>query len=264
MLGGVDGQRRALGLQPAACLGVVRRALTRREQGDQARGGRGVLDDALPRPGQPGQLAQPLDDDLLDLRQRRGGLPRDAERAEAGGGQVAQRGTEGRVGREPAEVARVLHLGHARDHDGFEVGQEAGEGFGLLRRSGGKFRPPHRGPPAPAPATPGSGCGSPRSSRSARDRPPGTPPGPISLPHRCRWSGHCPRGPPEQATGPWCSRPRPPFCRLFTRLERSGWERRNRDVPHGHAGFRWRRPRIRLPLPWPTASSSASTEGAAA
>ena len=136
MLGGVDGQRRALGLQPAASLGVVRRALARREQGDEAGGGGGVLDDAPPRPGQSGQLAQPLDDDLLDLGQRRGGLPRDAERAEPGGGQVAERGAEGRVGREPAEVARVLHLGHARDHDGLEVGEEAGEGFGLLRGSG--------------------------------------------------------------------------------------------------------------------------------
>src|SRR5215475_9682074 len=77
-----------------------------------------------------------LDDDLLDLGQRGGGLPGDAQRAEPGRGQVAQRGTEGRVGREPAEVARVLDLGHARDHDGFQVGQEAGEGFGLLRGSG--------------------------------------------------------------------------------------------------------------------------------
>jgi hypothetical protein len=90
VLGGVDGQRRALGLQPAAHLGVVRRALARDEQGDQARGGRGVLDDALPRLRQPGQLAQPLDHDLLDLGQRRGGLPGDAQRADPRAGQVAQ------------------------------------------------------------------------------------------------------------------------------------------------------------------------------
>ena len=48
------------------------------------------------------------------------------------GGQVTEHGAEGRVGREPAEVARVLDLGHARDDDGVEVGEEAGEGFGLL------------------------------------------------------------------------------------------------------------------------------------
>ena len=41
---------------------------------------------------------------------------------------------EGRVGREPAEVARVLNLGHARDDDVFEVGQHPAERFGLLRR----------------------------------------------------------------------------------------------------------------------------------
>src|SRR5439155_1850043 len=57
----------------------------------------------------------------------------DAQRAEPGAGQFAQGRAEGRVGREPAEVARVLDLGHARDHDGLEVGQKAGEGFGLLR-----------------------------------------------------------------------------------------------------------------------------------
>ena len=30
----------------------------------------------------------------------------------------------------------MLHLGHARDDDGVEVGEEAGEGFGLLGGSG--------------------------------------------------------------------------------------------------------------------------------
>ena len=133
MFGGVDGQRRGLGLDPAARLGVVRRALARRQQGDQAPAGRRVLDDALPRCGQRRQLAQPLDHDFLDLGQRGGGLPGDPERSEPGRGQVAQHGAEGRVGREPAEEARVLHLRHARDHDGFEVGQHPAERLRPLR-----------------------------------------------------------------------------------------------------------------------------------
>ena len=134
MLRGIDRQRRALGLHPAACLAVVRRALACRKQSDEARAGSRVLDDALPRLGQRRQLAQPLNNDFFDLRQRGSGLPRDPERSEPRGGQVAQHRTQGRVGREPAEVARVLNLGHARHDDAFEVGQHPAERFGLLRR----------------------------------------------------------------------------------------------------------------------------------
>ena len=130
---GVNRERRALGLQAAARLGVIRRPLARGRRGDEACAGGAVGDDALPGRRERSQLAQPLGHDFLDLGQRGSGLPGDPERPQPGGGQVAQHRSEGCVGREPAEVARMLNLGHARDDDAVEVGQYLAERLGLLR-----------------------------------------------------------------------------------------------------------------------------------
>ena len=88
--------------------------------------------------GSPVSSRSQLDDDLLDLGQRGRRLPRDAERAEPGRGDVPEHGRQARVRREPAEEVRALRLGDPRDDDAVEVAQHLLERLRRLRRVRGE------------------------------------------------------------------------------------------------------------------------------
>ena len=99
----------------------ARRPLPGREQG--AQGGRrgGVLDDAGKAGRKPDHLPEPVEDDLLELGRRRGGLPDHALGAEAGRQKLPQDRGRAVVGREVGEPARVLPVGDARHDDLLEI-----------------------------------------------------------------------------------------------------------------------------------------------
>ena len=138
--GDVDGERAGLGLEAAAAERVVGGALAGGDEGDEGAGGGGVLDDAVEGGGEAGHLADPVEDDVLDLGDGGAGLPGEAEDAEAGAGEVAEDAGEQAVGGEVAEEARVLPVGEAGQDEGVEVGEDVAEGLGLLGWGGGELR----------------------------------------------------------------------------------------------------------------------------
>ena len=77
--------------------------------------------------GQAERLGQPVDDDLLDLGDRRAGGPDHPLRADAAGEQVAEDRGRRRVGREVGEEARVLPVRQAGHDDLVEVGEQGVE-----------------------------------------------------------------------------------------------------------------------------------------
>ena len=211
----------------------------------------------------------------------RGGLPRDPERSEPRGSQVAKHRTEGRIGREPAEVARVLDLGHARDDDAFQVGQHPVESSASSVPGSAASPPPHPVPPAPEPASAESGPGSLQSSRSAHDQLPGTPQAPYrifaSSPLHSPGPKRCPGAPAparhvssqRQYGGTWLqdSRTRRTAypSRLSKRSQPFRWPRRILRRPLAEAGKRPRLPHspaLSAPVLTSTAYSAGSTSNA--
>ncbi len=137
--GDVDGERAGLGLEAAAAEGVVGDALAGGDEGDEGAGGGGVLDDAVEGGGEAGHLTDPVEDDVFDLGDGGAGLPGEAEDAEAGAGEVAEDAGEQAVGGKVAEEARVLPVREAGEDEGVEVGEDVGEGLGLVGRRGGEL-----------------------------------------------------------------------------------------------------------------------------
>ncbi|UUZ59169.1 hypothetical protein LP418_25135 [Nocardioides sp. B-3] len=112
-----------------------------REQGRERRGGRGVPDDSpaaavLEEPellGQTERLCQPVDDDLLDLGDRRAGGPDHPLCADAARDEVAEDRRGRRVGRKVGEESWVLPVRQAGHDELVEVGQQCVERLPDLR-----------------------------------------------------------------------------------------------------------------------------------
>ncbi len=164
--GDVDAERAGLGLEAAAGEGVAGGALAGADERDEGGGGGGVLDDAVPGGGEAGHLADPVEDYVFELGDGGGGLPGEAEDAEAGGEEVAEDAGEQGVRGEVAEEAGVLPEGEAAGDDAVEVGEDVGEGLGLGGGRGGELGGDFAGRAGAHDGLGGEvGCGSRRASR---------------------------------------------------------------------------------------------------
>ena len=133
---GVDHEGSVGLLETAPGLAVVGRPFPGQDHGGEAGGGGGVMDRAFPTVGQAHQLAHTVADHFLHLREGGAAFPGDAEGSEAGTGEIAQHRGQGGIGGEPAEMHRMLDLGDARHHDGFEVSHHVSKRLRLPVRLG--------------------------------------------------------------------------------------------------------------------------------
>ena len=136
----VDDQRRDLGLQPATRQRKPGSSLAGTEQRHERRRGRRILDDSAPRRAETHHLPDPVGRDLLELRERRTRLPRQAEHAEPRAQVVAEHGREFAVRREVAEEIRMLPVRQARQDHRLEIPQHRVEALGRVRRRSGQLR----------------------------------------------------------------------------------------------------------------------------
>ena len=159
---------------------VEARGLARGGERDERRRRRRVREQAVERVGQPERLAQPPDDDALELGPDRRRPPQHRVLAERGREELAEHPGAGRARREVGEEARVLPVGRVREHQAIDVREDrvhrlrarpAPRPAGAARWT----RARSRGTPRTAPRR----GGSPRSGRRRRGPRPGTPPGPC-------------------------------------------------------------------------------------
>ena len=124
----------------------------RREQGNQRRARRRILDDpaaggvGAEMRGQPEQFGQPVQDDRLQLCAGRAGRPHHALHAEPGREQIAEDRWPARVRREVREEARMLPVRDAGQDQAAQVGQHLLVRLALLGRMRGQRRPHLTGP----------------------------------------------------------------------------------------------------------------------
>ncbi|MNO86454.1 hypothetical protein D3C76_778500 [compost metagenome] len=131
----VDDQWLGLGLQAAAHQRVIAGALAGADQRHQGAGRGGVLDHPAPLRRQTEQLAQPVEGGFLQLAQRRAGLPRQPQHAQAGAEEVAKHRRQRTVGGEVAVEIRVLPMRQAGHHQVVHIIEDRRERLALLGRS---------------------------------------------------------------------------------------------------------------------------------
>ena len=110
------------------------------EGGDQARRRR-VLDVPVELLGQPEQLSQPVQRQLLELLQGGRRAPENPDLVQARDEQLGQDPGLGAGRREVGEVARALPVGDPRQQDLVQVAEHRGERLGLLGRRCRQGRP---------------------------------------------------------------------------------------------------------------------------
>src|SRR5262249_38634869 len=127
-----------LGLQSTAIRSVLSGPFAGADERDERARRRRVLNDAAPGLRQSQHRAHPVGRDLFDLRQRRTGLPRETEHAEAGADVVAQHARQRAVGREVSEESRMLPVEQSRQHDLIEVVEDGRKWLRVVRRAAGQ------------------------------------------------------------------------------------------------------------------------------
>ena len=127
--------------QAAAVEGIAAGALASAQRGHQRGGGRRIVNRAVPVRRQPQQVTHPVAGQGLELRERRGRLPVEADDSETAARHIAEERRQAPIGRKEAEVAGVLKVRGARHDHAIEIVEQRVQVARVLRWFAIQFAP---------------------------------------------------------------------------------------------------------------------------